>query len=41
MEGTLYILGLFVLRLGVPALVLLTVGELVRRRSSHNFVGGD
>ncbi len=41
MEGTLYVLGFFVLRLGVPALVLLAVGELVRRHSSHIIVGGD
>ena len=41
MEGTLYILGFFVLRLGVPALLFLTIGELVRRHSSHTIVGGD
>jgi hypothetical protein len=41
MEGILYVLALFVLRLGVPALVLLTLGEVVHRRSSHNIVGGD
>jgi hypothetical protein len=41
MEGILYVLALFVVRLGVPALVLLTLGEVIKRRSSHNIVGGD
>lgn len=41
MESTLYVLGFFTLRLVVPALVLLTVGELIRRRSSHALFGGD
>jgi hypothetical protein len=41
MEGILYVLGFFILRLGVPALVLLTAGEIIRRRSSHVIFGGD
>ena len=41
MESILYVLGFFILRLGVPALVLLTAGEIVRRRSSHVTFGGD
>lgn len=41
MEGILYVLGFFILRLGVPALVLLTAGEIIRRRSGHAIFGGD
>jgi hypothetical protein len=41
MEGVLYVLALFVLRLGVPAVIILSVGEIIRRRTSHGIAGGD
>lgn len=41
MEGVLYVLTFFILRLGVPALILLAVGEVVQRHSKHSVAGGD
>ena len=34
MEGTLFILVYFVMRVGVPVLVLLTIGETIKRHYS-------
>jgi hypothetical protein len=35
MKATLIVVLLSILRLGVPALILLSLGELVRRRQDH------
>jgi hypothetical protein len=36
MEGTLFVILLTILRLGVPLVVLLGAGEIVRRRSARS-----
>ena len=41
MKGTLFVLVLFVLRLGIPAFVLLSIGEILKRRSGGFLTGGD
>jgi hypothetical protein len=40
MKGTLFVLVLFVLRLGIPALVLLSIGEILKRRPGDFRAGG-
>jgi len=41
MKGTLFIAVMFVIRLGIPAFVILTLGEIIRRHSGSIQVGGD
>lgn len=36
MEATLYVIGLTVLRLGVPLIVMLAVGTFLQRRVTHS-----
>ena len=40
MKSTLFVLILFVLRLGIPALVLLSIGEVLKRRPGGSRAGG-
>jgi hypothetical protein len=35
MDATLYVIGLTVLRLGVPMLILLSIGTVLHRRTAH------
>jgi hypothetical protein len=41
MKGTLLIAVMFIVRLGIPALVVLTIGEIFKRTSRNLPVGGD
>lgn len=41
MKATLLVSILFFLRLGIPAIVLLTIGEIIRRHTGNLTVGGD
>ena len=41
MKSSLFVLVLFVLRLGIPAIVLLAMGEILKHRSGGFLAGGD
>jgi len=41
MKGILFVLVLFVLRLGIPAIVILSVGEILRHRAGGFQAGGN
>ena len=41
MKGTLLVAAMFIIRLGIPAIVMLALGEIIRRHSGNLTAGGD